>query len=79
MITQQIAWGRRVRGIVKESDLIEWYERCLRGKFKDKLASPLLQRLAEGFKAEFPQNDGLAEFISERGYDRIIPPDLWKI
>ncbi len=53
-VLKQIGYGARVRGIVKESDLVKWYERCLRGKFNDKLAKLLLERLLNGFEAEFP-------------------------
>lgn len=77
-VIRQIGWGRRVRGIVREADLIEWYERCLRGKFKDQLAHSLLERLTIGFKAEFPQTRALAEFLEERSYASMIPPDAWK-
>lgn len=77
-VVRQIGWGRRVRGIVKESDLIEWYERCLRGKFKNRLAPALLERLTLGFKAEFPQTRALAEFLEERGYAAMTPPADWK-
>lgn len=77
-VIRQIGWGRRVRGIVREADLIEWYERCLRGKFKDRLAHSLLERLTLGFKAEFPQTRALAEFLEERGYAAMTPPLRWR-
>lgn len=76
-ITKQIGWGRRVRGIVRESDLIEWYERCLRGKFSDRLAQPLLRELLNGFKTEFPQSQAVREFLIERGYDTPAPYKRW--
>jgi type II restriction enzyme len=78
IIVNQIGWGRRVRGIVKESDLINWYERCLRGQFNKELAQPLLDRLIAGFKAEFPQSFALTGFLEGRGYMNITPPELWK-
>lgn len=78
IVVRQIGWGRRVRGIVRESDLIEWYERCLRGKFKDQLAQALLERLKLGFIAEFPQTRALADFLEERGYTEMTPPAGWK-
>jgi len=77
-VIRQIGWGRRVRGIVRERDLVEWYERCLRGKFKDRLAQPSLERLTLGFKAEFPQTAALAEFLEERGYVEMTPPVKWR-
>lgn len=78
VVMRQIGWGRRVRGIVKESDLINWYERCLRGKCSAKLGEPLLTRLTEEFKAEFPQTKTLSDFLEERGYQKLEPPDQWK-
>lgn len=77
-VTKQIGWGQRVRGIVRESELIAWYERCLRGKFSDVLAEPLLTHLAAGFKSEFPQTSGISAFISERGYDKMAVDAFWK-
>ncbi len=77
-VLKQIGYGSRVRGIVKESNLIEWYEKCLRGNFSDKLAKPLLERLLNGFEAEFPFSTTLIEFLESRGYDSKIS-DFWKI
>ena len=78
VLVQQIGWRRRVRGIVKESDLLALYHKCLRGTFRDRLAEPLLTRLREGFAAEFPQSDTLAALLEERGYATLIPEPLWQ-
>lgn len=78
-VLQQIGYGKRVRGIVKESDLINWYEKCLRGKFSKKLANPLLERLLDGFEAEFPFSTTLAEFLESRNYNHLEISDFWKI
>ncbi len=77
VITKQIGWGQRVRGIVRESDLIAWYERCLRGKFADRLARPLLDELLKGFTREFPQSRAITDFMSGRGYTAIVPQEPW--
>jgi type II restriction enzyme len=77
IVAKQISWGRRVRGIVRESELIEWYERCLRGKFSKQLAAPLLERLANGFKAEFPQAKAIIGFLYERKYLSIPVDRRW--
>ncbi len=79
LIMKQIGWGRRVRGIVRETDLINWYDRCLRGKFAPNLGQPLLKRLLTEFKSEFPQTARLADFLEERGYSGLNPPDLWQL
>lgn len=78
IITKQIGWGKRVRGIIKESQLIEWYDKCLRGKFKDELAEPLMERLIEGFYQEFPQAAEIMTFMLERGYNNIIASGIWR-
>lgn len=78
-VLKQIGYGAKVRGIVKESDLIKWYEKCLRGKFKNKLADVLLKRLLSGFEAEFPFSTTLAEFLEERNYTNLEVPEFWEI
>jgi len=78
-VLKQIGYGARVRGIVKESDLVKWYEKCLRGKFSGKLASPLLERLLNGFEAEFPFSTTLVEFLEERGYNNLEVSENWKV
>lgn len=78
-VLKQIGYGARVRGIVKESDLVKWHEKCLRGKFSDKLAKPLLERLVHGFEAEFPFSTTLAEFLEERSYNNLKVPELWEV
>jgi type II restriction enzyme len=77
VVFEQIGWGSRVRGIIKESQLIEWFEKCLRGKFKNRLAAPLMDRLVTSFAVEFPQVDGLEGFIDERKYPLVDPPNSW--
>lgn len=78
-VLKQIGYGAKVRGIVKESDLIKWYEKCLRGKFSNKLADTLLERLLDGFEAEFPFSKTLAEFLEERNYNNLQTSELWEV
>lgn len=78
-VLKQIGYGAKVRGIVKESDLIKWYEKCLRGKFKDNLAKPLLERLLNGFEAEFPFSTTLSDFLESRNYNNLKVSELWEI
>lgn len=78
-VINQISWGRKVRGIVTEANLADWYERCLRGKYADRLASELLNRLSVEFKKEFPQAAEIVTFLEERNYLTIPLPELWHI
>ena len=78
-VLKQIGYGARVRGIVRESDLVKWYEKCLRGNFSEKLAKPLLERLLNGFEAEFPFSTTLVKFLEERGYTNLEVFKFWEI
>lgn len=76
-VLMQIGWGKRVRGVVTELELVKWYERCLQGSFSNKLAEPLLNLLGKGFKAEFPQNKSIVDFLEARGYTTKPNEPLW--
>lgn len=78
-VLKQIGYGARVGGIVKESDLIKWFEKCLRGIFSGKLAKSLLERLFNGFEAKFPFSTTLVEFLESRGYNKLPVPRMWKV
>ncbi|MGI8787207.1 MAG: HaeII family restriction endonuclease [Pyrinomonadaceae bacterium] len=78
-VLKQIGYGAKVRGIVRESDLVKWYEKCLRGSFSEKLAKPLLEKLLNGFEAEFPFSTTLAEFLEGRDYNNLEVPEFWEI
>lgn len=76
-LTQQISWGQRVRGIIRESELIAWYDRCLKGKFSNELAKPLLKCLTDSFRKEFPHSVALADFLEEREYLVLTVDSVW--
>lgn len=77
-VLQQIGWGRRVRGVIRESDLVRWYDRCLRGVFADRLAVSLLDALRAGFRESFAQVTEIVAFLEERGYLSLEPPERWR-
>lgn len=79
IIMRQINWGKRVRGIVTESQLIEWYNRCLRGSYREKIAPKLLEILLNSFKREFPGAESIADFLLERGYSNLKLSPMWKL
>lgn len=79
IITQQIGWGQRVRGIVTESQLIEWYTRCFSEQFIEQLGIPLLTQLRDGFLAEFPQTHSIIGFLNQRQYPSLDHYPLWHI
>jgi hypothetical protein len=66
--------GHRIRGIIRESELIAWY-RVAFGKYRSKLGEAILANLRASFREEFPFSEGFPEFYKERGYDSIPKPD----
>ena len=78
-VLKQISWMRRVRDIVTQEKLAEWYTRCLRGKHSALLAQKLLDRLSAELKREFSQAAGVVDFINERNYMDIFSPPLWDV
>jgi type II restriction enzyme len=78
MVTKQISWGQRVKGFITESDLIKWYELCLRGKFAVQTGLVLMNNLTTGFKSDFPQVDAFGEFWEERGYAYLSIDSFWE-
>lgn len=70
----QIGWRSHIQSIVTESDLIEWYERALRGKYRDDLAEPLLECLRNEILQEFPSVDDTPQVIKDRHYEKAGDP-----
>ncbi len=78
-VLKQTSWMRRVRDIVTQEKLAEWYTRCLRGKHSALLAQKLLDRLSTELKREFSQAAGVVDFINERNYMDVPSPALWNV
>lgn len=76
-LLSQIGWRNRIQSIVTESNLIEWYEKALRGKYASTLAQPLLDCLAQEITEEFPSVDMIPEIIQNRHYEQITCDGLW--
>lgn len=67
-IVNQIGWKSRVQAIITELDLVEWYERALRGNYSQLLGQKLLDRLVEEVLLEFPSTGGFPEQLVNRNY-----------
>lgn len=70
----QIGWRSHIQSIVTEDNLVEWYEKALRGKYRDILGSKLLGCLAEEISEEFPSVDETPACIRSRHYENISDP-----
>lgn len=67
----QIGWRSHIQSIVTENNLIEWYEKALRGKYADIIGEKLLQCLCEQISAEFPSVNSIPDILRDRHYDKI--------
>lgn len=72
-LLNQIGWKAKIQSIVTENELIDWYEKALRGKYGNIIGDKLLETLREEIVNEFPSSDNsdFLEFYKERGYDKI--------
>jgi len=79
-VLQQAGLSRKIKGIVNQDNLGEWYKRCLKGKYARTLGQEVLRVLKSEFLQEFPSSGPiLFSFLKERGYDRIRLANPWSI
>lgn len=69
----QIGWKARIQSIITESELLNWYERALRGTFSKELGPALLNNIKNEIQLEFPttNNTDFLNFLNDRGYDTL--------
>lgn len=67
----QIGWRSHIQSIVTESDLVNWYEKALRGSYANILGDKLLYCLAQEIADEFPSVDTTPEIIKDRHYEKL--------
>lgn len=70
-LLSQIGWKKHIQSIITELNLINWYEKALRGKYSEKLGENLLSRLAQEIAEEFPSIDNTPDIIKNRHYEKI--------
>lgn len=77
-LLNQIGWRSRIQSIVTEANLINWYNKALRGRFSNELGDLLLSKMKEELTMEFPSIDEIPEVIRERHYELINNP-FWTV
>lgn len=67
----QIGWKSKIQSIITETDLLNWYEKALRGKFASTIGDSVLKNITNEIAVEFPatNNAEFSEFYKHRGYD----------
>lgn len=73
----QIGWRRHIQSVVTENNLIDWYEKALRGRYSAQLGDELIYRLCEEIAQEFPSVDSTPQILKDRHYE-LIHDDFWK-
>ncbi len=78
-LLNQIGWRSKIQSIITENDLIDWYQKALRGKYKDSIGIKMLEILSNEIKVEFPvtENSAFQKFISKRGYSDLNSDTIW--
>ena len=73
----QIGWRNHIQSIVTENDLINWYEKALRGQYSELMGKILLSTLCEEIALEFPSVDTIPKSLQDRHYEN-ISDTFWK-
>lgn len=75
-LLNQIGWRNRIQSIVTEKNLIDWYEKALRGKYSNILGDTLLHTICEEIANEFPSLRGIPDDLKARKYE-MIKNEFW--
>lgn len=70
-LLNQIGWRSRIQSIVTESNLVEWYNKALTGKYSEELGDVLLNKMKVELANEFPSIEETPEIIRNRHYELI--------
>lgn len=73
-----MAFGKPIRGIITQDDLLNWYNLCLT-KYKNRFGNKILKHLRNEFLQEFPSSQELSSFLRERDYIDTDLTENWKL
>lgn len=74
----QIGWKSKIQSIVTEDELVAWYEKALRGTYRETMGKKLLETMIEQFELEFPSiRHERSSIIEQRNYGE-ISDEFWK-
>ena len=78
-LLSQIGYANNITSIITQSHLVEWYEKALRGKYKDLLGDEVLRNLQVEIMEEFPPTNELPSMLTSRGYESLPQDEIFKI
>lgn len=70
-LLNQIGWKSKIQSIITEDDLVEWYEKALRGTYSADIGERLLATMCEQISLEFPSIEQGRGILSKRKYKAI--------
>ena len=78
-LLNQIGWKSRIQAIITEDDLINWYEKAMRGKFNKELGDKIINKISNEIELEFPATKGkdFNKFYKGRKYNK-LKDKFWK-
>ncbi len=73
-LLNQIGWKSKIQSVITENDLLEWYEKALRGTYSMSIGENVLNKIRSEISVEFPatNNEEFELFYSSRKYDSTI-------
>ncbi len=75
-ILTQIGWKSRIQSIITEENLIDWYEKALRGQYSTQMGDFLLSIIRSEIENEFPSVVTVPDILAQRDYQN-IKDDFW--
>ncbi|MCL1883157.1 MAG: HaeII family restriction endonuclease [Defluviitaleaceae bacterium] len=76
-LLNQMGWRNRIQSIVTESNLQDWYEKALRGKYANDIGGELLSCLCSEITNEFPSIDETPKILMNRKYEE-MHDEFWQ-
>ena len=72
-LLNQLGWRSKIQSIITEQDLKNWYEKALKGNYRNQIANNLLTMLRNEIKVEFPATDNkeFQKFYNSRNYNTV--------
>lgn len=70
----QIGWKARIQSVITESDLVQWYEKAMRGKYSGIIGEQLLSTLKAEIAKEFPSVTQTPNVLKKRHYEKLHDP-----
>lgn len=77
-VLTQIGWKSKIQSIITEENLIDWYEKALRGKYSVQMGDSLLTIIRTEIENEFPSVGSIPTELKNRHYENITNA-FWKI